>query len=195
MVEWCSQSWVSASSKYKHTVLYDRPMLSVQLTLFFTLFCLIVLGTSLWSMVMSNGRPPSNCTRTLKDLCLELFNQTVWDVFPDCKKQIKFYLRRRLSPLTVQLVTVPHFTLPIASLLFNVESQTRGTTNLLHTSFCAPEEKKGHNGWLFFWDTFLGKSHQRAWGGQSPLRFSTVNIDLRFLIIFHLYQNITVCNK
>ncbi|KAG8291515.1 hypothetical protein J6590_058284 [Homalodisca vitripennis] len=74
-------------------------------------------------------------------------NQTVWDVLsPSLQEAVKVYgLKSGFLSLTVELVTVGHFTLPITSLLINVESQPRRTTNLLHTGFCAPGEQKGNN--------------------------------------------------
>ena len=45
-----------------------------------------------------------------------------------------------MQTLTVQTVTVGHFTLPITSLLINVESETGRASDLLNTSLSAPDE-------------------------------------------------------
>lgn len=55
--------------------------------------------------------------------------------------RIDLHLHLELLSLTLQSVTVVHFTLPITCLLINVESQSRGATDLLYTRFCAPDEE------------------------------------------------------
>lgn len=90
---------------------------------------------------------------------------------------------RHLQSLTVQSVTVGHFTLPITSLLIYVESQSWRATNLLHTSFSAPEQMpKKH---MLIIDTRTGSKRNHA---NLPLAFVSLPISKSFFNIYNIIK-------